>query len=208
MELIFLILIFLFSVVIHEVSHGLTANHLGDPTARLAGRLSLNPIKHLDPIGSVLLPLILILSRVGIVLGWAKPVPINPYNFRDQKYGEIKTALAGPGANILIAVIFSLLLRLISGLYISGTGEYMKNLEDFFSRIVFVNLLLAIFNLIPVPPLDGSYVLFFFLGHRLDKFRPILEQFGFIILIFILLLFFPVLAEIVIFFHKIFTGGN
>jgi len=96
MDIIFLILILLFSVVIHEVSHGAVANYLGDPTAKYAGRLTLNPLKHIDPIGSILVPLFLVLIQSPFLVGWAKPVPINPYNFRDQKYGSAKVALAGP----------------------------------------------------------------------------------------------------------------
>src|SRR3989339_146087 len=102
MEILFLIIILIFSIVVHEVAHGAMASHLGDPTAKNAGRLTLNPLKHLDPVGSVLLPVLLILTT-GTGLGWAKPVPVNPSNFRDQKYGSFKTALAGPAANLAIA---------------------------------------------------------------------------------------------------------
>ena len=115
MEYVFLIIILIFSIVIHEVSHGAMANYLGDPTAKYAGRLTLNPLRHLDPIGSVILPLFLILMAKltggGIIIGWAKPVPINPYNFRDQKYGSAKVALAGPAANLIIGLVFGLALR-------------------------------------------------------------------------------------------------
>ena len=117
MEYIFLIVVLIFSIVIHEVSHGAMANHLGDPTAKYAGRLTLNPIKHLDPIGSVILPIFLVIMAQmtggGIIFGWAKPVPVNPYNFRDQKYGSLKVSLAGPGANLAIALFFGLLLRFL-----------------------------------------------------------------------------------------------
>ncbi|GAI25948.1 unnamed protein product [marine sediment metagenome] len=109
MEILFQIIVLLFSIVIHEVSHGTVANYLGDPTAKYAGRLTLNPLKHLDPIGSVIVPVFLILMT-GTGIGWAKPVPINPRNFRDQKYGSLKVALAGPGANLGIALIFGLIL--------------------------------------------------------------------------------------------------
>ena len=118
LTIIFVLIILLFSIVIHEVAHGSVAYSLGDPTAKNAGRLTLNPIPHIDPIGSILLPGVLILMSValgggGIIFGWAKPVPINPYNFRDQKYGEVKVALAGPGANLLIALVFGLVLRFL-----------------------------------------------------------------------------------------------
>src|SRR3989304_1848333 len=105
MEIIFFLIVLLFSVILHEIAHGSVALYLGDPTAKMAGRLTLNPIKHLDPVGSILLPLILIITT-GKGIGWAKPVPINPTNFRDQKWGELKVSLAGPLANILLALIF------------------------------------------------------------------------------------------------------
>ena len=109
MEIIFFIIVLIFSIVIHEVSHGFVANYLGDPTAKHAGRLTLNPLKHLDPIGSVLLPVLLILTT-GKGIGWAKPVPINPFNFKDQKYGSLKAAVAGPVSNFIIALFFGLLI--------------------------------------------------------------------------------------------------
>ena len=122
MEYLFLIIILIFSVVIHEVSHGAIANYLGDPTAKYVGRLTLNPLKHLDPLGSVILPLFLILiaklSGGGIIFGWAKPVPINPSNLRDKKYGEAKVALAGPASNLSVALVFGLALRFIPALSI------------------------------------------------------------------------------------------
>jgi len=157
MGFVFLIAILIFSIVIHEVDHGAMANYLGDPTAKYAGRLTLNPIKHLDLFGSVLVPLFLVLTGSGITIGWAKPVPINPYNFRDQKYGEMKVALAGPAANFGVALVFGLALRFLPGL-VSIPGLYFM-----LGYIIFINILLALFNLIPIPPLDGSHILFTFL---------------------------------------------
>ena len=117
MDFIFLIIILIFSVIIHEIAHGSVAYYLGDPTAKYAGRLTLNPLKHLDPVGSVIVPVFLaIMAQVtgsGIIFGWAKPVPVNPYNFRDQKYGSLKVALAGPSSNLLVALIFGLTLRFV-----------------------------------------------------------------------------------------------
>jgi len=184
MEYVFLIIVLILSIVIHEVAHGAMAYHLGDPTAKYAGRLTLNPLKHLDPIGSIFVPLTLILVRSPILFGWAKPVPINPYNFRDQKYGSLKVSLAGPGANLAIAIFFGLILRFIH-LPISFAG-----LNLMFSYIVYINILLAVFNLLPIPPLDGSHILFTFLPPSMIKTKVFLEQFGFFILIFIIFFLF------------------
>ena len=178
MEYIFLIAILIFSVVIHEVSHGAVANYLGDPTARYAGRLTLNPIKHLDPIGSVLVPLFLVLIGSQFLIGWAKPVPVNPFNFRDQKYGSAKVALAGPGSNLAVALVFGLTLRFFPEIAVT------PGLALIFGYIVFINILLAVFNLLPVPPLDGSHILFTFLPQGFEKARVFLSQFGIFILIF------------------------
>lgn len=184
MEILFQIIVLIFSIVIHEVSHGTVANYLGDPTAKYAGRLTLNPLKHLDPIGSVIVPIFLILMT-GRGIGWAKPVPINPRNFRDQKYGSLKVALAGPGANLGIALIFGLILRFALFLDFIPSSLYPA-----FAFIILINILLAIFNLVPIPPLDGSHILFAFLPYSMQKIKMFLNQFGVFILIF-LIFFFP-----------------
>jgi Zn-dependent protease len=158
------------------LAHGSVANHLGDPTAKYAGRLTLNPIKHLDLFGSVLLPLFLVIMG-GPVFGWAKPVPVNPYNFRDQKWGELKVSLAGPASNLLIALIFSLAIRFL---------HLPNSLEALFSIIAIYNFLLAIFNLIPIPPLDGSWILFSFLPKSSARFRIFFQQYGMFILLFLI----------------------
>jgi len=184
MEYLFLIAILIFSIVIHEVSHGAAANYLGAPTAKYAGRLTLNPIKHLDPIGSILVPLFLVLMRSPFLIGWAKPVPINPYNFKDQKYGSAKVALAGPGSNLIVALVFGLTLRFFPE--IAAT----PGLTLIFGYIVFINILLAIFNLLPVPPLDGSHILFTFLPPGFEKLKIFLSQFGIFILVFFIFFLF------------------
>jgi len=199
---IVIIIIFLFSIIIHEVSHGQVANYLGDPTAKMAGRLSLNPLKHLDFIGSLLLPLMLILSGSGIIFGWAKPVPINPFNFRDKKYGSAKVALAGPVANIFLAVVFGMLLRFLRLENLS----FGANLAVIFAYIVWINLLLAIFNLIPIPPLDGSHILFTFLPLRFNNLKIFLTKFGFLILIFFIFFFFQLLLPVINIFFKLIVG--
>ena len=195
MEYVFLIIVLIFSIVIHEVSHGAVANYLGDPTAKYAGRLTLNPIRHLDPIGSVILPLFLILMAKmmggGIIFGWAKPVPINPYNFRDQKYGSAKVALAGPAANLVIALVFGLALRFFPQI------TAFPGLALMFSYIVYINILLAVFNLLPIPPLDGSHILFTFLPQRFQNIKIFLSQFGIFILLFIIFFFFQWLVLII-----------
>lgn len=183
----FLILILIFSIVIHEIAHGAMANYLGDPTAKYAGRLTLNPLKHLDLIGSIILPIFLILMNKifggGIIFGWAKPVPVNPYNFRDRKYGSAKVALAGPVANFIIALIFGFSLKFFPEILASF------NLNLIFSYIVFINIFLAVFNLLPIPPLDGSHILFSFLPSKMEIIKIFLSQFGLFILLFIIFYF-------------------
>ncbi|PIR89941.1 site-2 protease family protein [bacterium (Candidatus Gribaldobacteria) CG07_land_8_20_14_0_80_33_18] len=191
---IFIILIFLFSIIIHEVSHGAMADYLGDPTAKLAGRLTLNPIKHLDPIGSIFVPLMLIISRVGIIFGWAKPVPINPFNLKDKVYGQAKVALAGPLANILVALIFGIALRFLPFLFSTQIGA---KLIIIFSYIVWINLVLAIFNLMPIPPLDGSHILFTFLPKQFDKLKIFLIQYQLFILLFFIFFGFSLIIPLV-----------
>jgi len=165
------------SIVIHEVAHGFMANALGDPTARLAGRLNLNPFKHIDPIGSVLVPAFLFFSQAGLLFGWAKPVPYNPYNLKNQRYGEALVAAAGPGTNIILAIIFSIVIRGGAEL---GLSSAFLSLAHY---IVYINVLLACFNMLPIPPLDGSKVLMAFLPYRLElKYRDLIgkiESYGF-----------------------------
>ncbi|MDD5316976.1 MAG: site-2 protease family protein [Candidatus Cloacimonetes bacterium] len=148
-----IILMVFYSIIIHEVSHAFAAFALGDDSAQRAGRLSFNPKKHIDPFGTVILPLILYFSA-GFIYGYAKPVPFNPYNFRNLKRDSGLTALAGPASNILIAIVLSVIFHLMGS---------MPVLQHVLWYVIFLNLLLAFFNLIPVPPLDGSKVLGIFL---------------------------------------------
>jgi len=152
-EALILILALIVSVVLHEVAHGYAAYQLGDPTAKLQGRLSLNPLVHLDPLMSVIVPGLLVLSGSPFLFGAAKPVPYNPYNFSDQKYGEAKVAAAGPAANFAIALVFVALIQLSGQLGLPP--EFIK----LSLSIIVLNIFLALFNLLPIPPLDGSKIL-------------------------------------------------
>lgn len=193
MDLIFGLVILIVSVVLHEAAHGYMANWLGDPTARLQGRLTLNPINHLDPLGSVILPAILILTHSPLLIGYAKPVPYNPYNLKG-KYDEGLIAFAGPATNILIALIFGLLLRF-------GGGALSVELAGAFATIVYINIILALFNLMPIPPLDGSKVLSSLLmmvsgslARGYDAFRLNFERLGILSGTLLILILFFLLA--------------
>ena len=189
-EIIFGIAALVVSVVLHEVSHGYMANFLGDPTARLEGRLTLNPLKHLDPFGSIFLPAILILTHSPILFGWARPVPYNPYNLRrGGVWAEALVAGAGPAANFGIAAALALFLR-------AGGVMISESVITLAFTIIVINVMLAIFNLIPIPPLDGSKILSAILPHPLagqwEKIRTQLEYnpllgFGAVILFIILI---------------------
>lgn len=157
---IFQLIVLIFSVVIHEFSHGYAAYRLGDDTAKNAGRLTLNPLNHLDPIGSVLFPLFLYMSHSPILFGWAKPVPYNPgLLYKDYKYGPLKVALAGPLSNFAVAVIFAIIIRM--------TYSFLNPIAiALLGSAVILNCSLAIFNLLPIPPLDGSSILAIILPRR------------------------------------------
>ena len=190
------------SVVIHEVSHGYAALALGDPTAKYQGRLTLNPISHLDPIGSFFVPLIGYFAG-GFIVGWAKPVPFNPYNLRNQRWGEALVAVAGPISNIALAILFGLTIRFLP--------EYINISQSFLnlaSSVVLINIILAIFNLIPIPPLDGSKILFAFLPYKWQTLRQSFERFG-LILVFIFILFiWQIMSHIIGFLFTLLTCYN
>lgn len=190
-----LIIALVFSVVLHEMAHGYAANWLGDPTARLQGRLSGNPLVHIDPLMSVIIPGLLVLTHSPILFGAAKPVPYNPYNFTNQKWGEAIVAAAGPAMNVAIAIIFAVLVQNAEILNLSGT--FVSLAID----IIMLNIFLAIFNLMPIPPLDGSKILPKFLPYRLaigyDRLRQVFERnlvisFATIIFIFVFVLATPI----------------
>lgn len=187
----------LFSIVIHEVSHGWMANKLGDDTAKRMGRLTLNPISHIDPLGTIILPLIMIIMG-GPVFGWAKPVPFNPYNFRrniDPKTGAMWVAAAGPGSNLILAFLATFVLVATKKFFSNISPALFLSITQLMNALLIINLVLASLNLIPIPPLDGSKILFRFLPPAYEvPFRK-LERYGFLILI--LLVFTGVFSKII-----------
>lgn len=197
METIFQIAVLVMSVVIHEVSHGYAAEILGDPTARLQGRLTLNPLKHLDPVGSVIVPLLT--SLTGFTFGWAKPVPYNPYNLRNQKWGELAVAAAGPLANIFLVLVFGLLIRFSGATF----GVAAVNI---FAAVVIINLVLAIFNLLPVPPLDGSKIFWAFLPYHFRHIRESMERFSFLFVIIVIFVVWEFLSPVIAQLFSLITG--
>lgn len=198
-DFIFQIIILIFSVVIHEVAHGFAAYKLGDNTAKFAGRLNLNPFNHLEWFGSFILP-VLSYTTGGFIIGWAKPVPFNPYNLSDQKWGEAKVAFAGPLSNISIAIFFGLLIR--SGVMASFGASFVY----IASMIVFINLILATFNLIPVPPLDGSKILFSFLPYSMQNIRDFLEENSIYLMIFFIFFIWQFIVPVVTWEFSLITG--
>jgi Zn-dependent protease len=194
------------SAVFHEYAHGLAAYKLGDSTAKDMGRLTLNPLPHLDIFGSVILPLLLVFSQSPFFIAWAKPVPFNPYNLRDQKYGELKVAISGPVMNFVLALFFGFLARFILPMqakqelavnFLSGNydlllsqmqGSLVSSIFVLSIIFCFINLLLMIFNLVPIPPLDGSKILSAFLNYDLREKFLRLESYG-IFIILVLLMF-------------------
>lgn len=200
---IFKLIVLVFSVVIHEISHGFVAERFGDDTARRAGRLTLNPIRHIDLFGSIILPLIMALIPGGVVFGWAKPVPINPRNFKNPDRDTAWVSAAGPLSNITLAFIFGMLMRVLAA---TSVTTWSLALSGLFSIIVITNVALAIFNLVPIPPLDGSGVLFAFLPRSMNNVRTFLERYG--LFIFLAFVFFGVelISPAIIWIFHLFSG--
>lgn len=191
MELLIPLVVLIFSAILHEVMHGVVADRLGDPTARVMGRLTLNPIPHLDPIMSIALPALLVLSGSPVIFGAAKPVPVNPIHFKDPRKDMALTALAGPLTNVFLAVIAAQIIKFVpTSTSASLGGPIDPLLHPLLYTIVLYNLMLAIINLIPIPPLDGSKVIAAILPDDLAQSYLSIQQFGIFILFFLLI--FPI----------------
>lgn len=198
MLIVFQIVVLIFSAIIHEYMHGYVALSLGDTSAKDAGRLSLNPLVHLEWFGSFFLPLMMVVSGMGFVFGWAKPVPYNPNNLRDKKYGEAKVALAGPLGNLIIAIFFGLCLRFLPFYNVTFTG--------LLSIIILINLALMVFNLVPIPPLDGSKILAAFMPYEMKARYLNAERMGMILIILFVMLAGGLLMPVINFLYKIIVG--
>ena len=179
------------AIILHEVAHGYVAFRLGDPTAKARGRLTLNPLAHIDPIGTILVPIFLLIMRSPFLFGWAKPVPINPTYFRNPFKGMLYVAVAGPATNLALALATTVIGRVLilaipdSLLFFNHTfaGNLIHALVYLLGIFVIYNVILAAFNMIPIPPLDGSRVLTYFLPPEGRRVMMMLERYGFIILI-------------------------
>ncbi len=192
-DFIFKIVILIISIMAHEVAHGAVAYAFGDPTAKNQGRLTLNPIKHIDLFGSIILPLLLYLTHANFLFGWAKPVPYNPYNLKNRRVGEFCVAIAGILTNFLIAIVFAFIIRFAA---VWGLSVAVIDLLKF---IIYLNITLGVFNLVPVPPLDGSKILFTLVPYRYERELLVLERYGFFILIVLILIFGYLIGDIVSF---------
>ena len=188
------------SVVIHEISHGFMAEYFGDKTARLAGRLTLNPLKHLDPMGSIMIPAILVLTHSPFMIGWARPVPYNPDNLSNKKWGTIAVASAGVAANFFLAIFFGLILRFSVG------ANLPVGFFTIVSSIVIVNIALGIFNLVPIPPLDGSKILFNLLPASLYSKIELIERYSLFLVLIFVIFFSGYLLPIMTFLFHLITG--
>ena len=177
MEVIIMVTVLFFSVIVHEVMHGYVAKLNGDPTAQLYGRLTLNPLPHIDLVGTIIVPALLYFSQSGFLFGWAKPVPVDPRNFRNYRLGELTVSAAGPGSNLILAIIFAQLLP---------WAENNPGLSYFCYFGVIINLYLMLFNLIPIPPLDGSRIVMPLLPRNLQYYYAQLEPYGFILILLLI----------------------
>jgi Zn-dependent protease len=183
-EILYQIIAFVFAICVHESAHAWTANQCGDPTARMLGRISLNPIKHVDPIGTVLVPLLGMLSNIGFI-GWAKPTPVDPRNLRHPIRDDIFTSLAGPVSNILLGLIAVFGLFVVARLGSGGPDSVLEPIALLCGAFINVNILLAAFNLIPIPPLDGSHVVRHLLPESGKRVYDMIGYVGILLLFFV-----------------------
>ncbi len=203
MIIAFYIIVLVFSVIVHEIAHGFVALHFGDQTAKNAGRLTLNPLRHLDPFGSILFPLLLAYAHLP-VFGWAKPVPYDPRNLRHPKKESGLIALAGPLTNLLLAAVFALIVRiLIATLGVANYGPLIVLLD----AVVWVNIALTFFNLIPLPPLDGSGALFSLLPTSFRSVEIFMQRYGVYLLLGLIFFGLDFLGPVVNWAHQILVGG-
>ena len=207
--IVFEIIVLLFSAVLHEVAHGYVAERLGDDTARRAGRLTLNPIVHLDPFGSILMPLLLLWASGGsFFFAAAKPVPYDPRNLKNPRSGSAKIALAGPVTNFALAFIFGIIIRIIET--VAPTSAGAANFVVFLAIIVYINIILGLFNLIPIPPLDGSRILFAILPQTETMARAMysLQRWGLFLVLIFVFFGFQLLIPFIQLIFALFTGQS
>ena len=203
LQSIFSIIILIISVVVHEVAHGFVALRYGDHTAEHAGRLTLNPLKHLDPMGSIVIPLVLIVTNAPFMIGWAKPVPYNEHNLSDLRKGTRAVASAGIIVNLSIALLFGLFIR--AGFYYGFMNQQLFFITQ---TIVVINIVLGVFNLIPIPPLDGSKILFSFLPSRFLSIQRSFEKYSIIFLLIFVFFLWNLLSPIIVWLFTLMTGVN
>lgn len=194
MEMILMIPVLLFSVIVHEVAHGFVAYLYGDRTAYYQGRLTLNPLPHVDLFGTVIFPVLLLLTKSPVLIGWAKPVPVNPYNLRNPQRHHLYVSLAGITANLILAVVCTLCYGIYINIFSPTTAQDV--LVILFNYGIRINVILAVFNMMPVPPLDGSWVLYHLLPDHLAAAYKKLFPYGFMLLL--LLLFTNVIQSVMI----------
>ena len=200
-QLLFFFIIIIPSAIIHEYAHGWAADQMGDPTARHAGRLTLNPKAHIDLFGTILMPIFLVLISGGsFIFAYAKPVPYNPYNLKSQKWGPAIVGAAGPAANLIVAFICAMLVRFLP----------FSSFVSILMLVVYANILLAVFNLVPIPPLDGSKILYALIPNSEAglRFKMIFQQYGFIILLFFIFFFFQLISPVIQWVYQLFIGTS
>jgi Zn-dependent protease len=188
---IFQIAVLIISVMAHEIAHGAVAYYFGDPTAKNQGRLTLNPLKHIDMFGSIILPVLLYITNSGFIFGWAKPVPYNPYNLKNRRLAEFCVSIAGIITNLLIAIAFAIFIRF------AVAWNFSQPVINLLAYIIMLNITLGVFNLFPIPPLDGSKILFSLVPYKYESQLRNLEKYGLYILIILVVFFSWIIGDIV-----------